>query len=83
MKKSLRKLKTRVGRVHRDVARPVDQLPEALRPQADSLPGNPWDVHTLEETLEQVGTLNDRQPRVVIVDKGHQGVEVPMEKITL
>ena len=36
-----------------------------------SMPGNPWDGHTLEETLEQVGILNDRQPKVVIVDKGY------------
>jgi len=142
MKKSLRTLKTRVGRVHRDVARRVEQLPEALRPQADnllqrvqriltqktkdknklyalhapeveciskgkaknpyefgvkvsvattlkegivvgmrSMPGNPWDGHTLAETLEQVGILNDRQPKVVIVDKGYQGVEVPNTQI--
>ena len=142
MKQSLRTLKTRVGRVHRDVARRVDQLPEALRPQADnllqrvqriltqktkdknklyalhapeveciskgkaknpyefgvkvsvattlkegivvgmrSMPGHPWDGHTLEETLEQVGILTDRQPKVVIVDKGYQGVEVPNTQI--
>jgi IS5 family transposase len=142
MKKGLRTLKTRVGRVHRDVARRVDQLPEALRPQADnllqrvqriltqktkdknklyalhapeveciskgkarnpyefgvkvsvattlkegivvgmrSMPGNPWDGHTLEETLEQVGILTDRQPKVVIVDKGYQGVEVANTQI--
>jgi IS5 family transposase len=31
--------------------------------------------------LEQVGILNDRQPRVVIVDKGYQGVEVPNTQI--
>ena len=42
-----------------------------------SMPGNPWDGHTLEETLEQVGILTDRQPKVAIVDKGYQGVEVP------
>jgi IS5 family transposase len=46
-----------------------------------SMPGNPWDGHTLEETLEQVGVLNDRQPKVVIVDKGYQGVEVPNTQI--
>lgn len=117
-KKSLRTLKTLVGRVHRDVARQVDKLPEVVRPQADtllqrvqrilklktkdknnlyalrttkveyiskgeaknpydfgvkisvltmlkegivvglgSMPGNLWDGHTLEETLEQVGIL--------------------------
>lgn len=46
-----------------------------------SMPGNPWDGHTLEETLEQVGILNDRQPKVVIVGKGYQGVEVPNTQI--
>ena len=46
-----------------------------------SMPGNPWDGHTLEEALEQVGILTDRQPKVVIVDKGHQGVEVPNTQI--
>ena len=42
-----------------------------------SMAGNSWDGHTLEETLEQVGILNDRKPKVVIEDKGYQGVEVP------
>lgn len=46
-----------------------------------SMPGNPWDRHTLEETLKQVGIRNDRQPKVVIVDKGYQGVEVPKTQI--
>ena len=142
MKKSLRTLKTRVGRVHREIERKIAQVPENVRPQADnllqrvqriltqktkdknklyalhapeveciskgkarnpyefgvkvsvattlkegivvgmrSMPGNPWDGHTLEETLEQVGILNDRQPKVVIVDKGYQGVEVPNTQI--
>jgi IS5 family transposase len=142
MKKSLRTLKTRVGRVHREIERKIAQVPDNLRPQADnllqrvqriltqktkdrnklyalhapeveciskgkarhpyefgvkvsvattlkegivvgmrSMPGNPWDGHTLEETLEQVGILNDRQPKVVIVDKGYQGVEVPNTQI--
>lgn len=142
MKKSLRTLKTRVGRVHREIERKIAKVPESVRPQADnllqrvqriltqktkdknklcalhapevecitkwkarnpyefgvkvsvattlkegivvgmrSMPGNPWDGHTLEETLEQVGILNDRQPKVVIVDKGYQGVEVPNTQI--
>ena len=142
MKKSLRTLKTRVGRVHREIERKIAQVPDSVRPQADSLlqrvqriltqktkdknklyalhapeveciskgkaknpyefgvkvsvattlkegivvgmrsmPGNPWDGHTLEETLEQVGILTDRQPKVVIVDKGYQGVEVPNTQI--
>jgi transposase, IS5 family len=142
MKKSLRTLKTRVGRVHREIERKIAQVPDNLRPQADnllqrvqriltqktkdknklyalhapeveciskgkartpyefgvkvsvattlkegivvgmrSMPGNPWDGHTLGETLEQVGILTDRQPRVVIVDKGYQGVEVANTQI--
>jgi transposase, IS5 family len=138
MKKSLRTLRTRVGRVHREIERKIDQVPETVRPQAEtllqrvrriltqkpkdknklyalhapeveciskgkartpyefgvkvsvattlkegivvgmrSMPGNPWDGHTLAETLEQVSILNDRQPKIAIVDKGYQGVEVP------
>ena len=37
MKKSLRTHKTLMGRVHLDVARWVDKLPEVVRPQADTL----------------------------------------------
>jgi IS5 family transposase len=142
MKKSLRTLKTRVGRVHREIERKIAQVPENVRSQADtllqrvqriltqktkgknklyalhapeveciskgkaknpyefgvkvsvattlkegivvgmrSMPGNPWDGHTLEETLEQVGILTDCQPKIVIVDKGYQGVEVPNTQI--
>jgi transposase, IS5 family len=46
-----------------------------------SMPGNPLDGHTLEETLEQVVILNDRQSKVVIVDNGYQGVKVPNTQI--
>jgi transposase, IS5 family len=142
MKKSLRTLRTRVGRVHREIERKIDQVPETVRPQAEtllqrvrriltqkpkdknklyalhapeveciskgkartpyefgvkvsvattlkegivvgmrSMPGNPWDGHTLAETLEQVSILNDRQPKIAIVDKGYQGVEVPNTRI--
>ena len=41
-----------------------------------SMPGNPYDGHTLAETIEQVGILADRAPMTVIVDKGYQGVEI-------
>jgi IS5 family transposase len=142
MKKSLRTLRTRVGRVHREIERKIDQVPETVRPQAEtllqrvqriltqkpkdknklyalhapeveciskgkartpyefgvkvsvattlkegivvgmrSMPGNPWDGHTLAETLEQVSILNDRQPKIAVVDKGYQGVEVPNTRI--
>ena len=43
-----------------------------------SMPGNPYDGHTLAETLEQVGILTgtDKPPATAIVDKGYRGVEV-------
>ena len=41
-----------------------------------SMPGNPWDGHTLEETLEQVSILADTMPKTVIVDKGYAGVKI-------
>jgi len=135
MKKSLRQLRTRVGRVHREITRQVDQISVAHQDQARdllhrtqrilkqkkndkhklyalhapeveclskgkvrtpyefgvkvtvattlkeglvvgmrSMPGHPWDGHTLEETLEQVSILADRRPGTVIVDRGYQGV---------
>jgi IS5 family transposase len=48
-----------------------------------SMPGNPYDGHTLAETLEQVGILTgaDKPPKTAIVDKGYQGVEVPGVRI--
>jgi len=139
MRKALRTLRSRVGRVHRDVQRQLDSLPEAARAQVQellqrtgrilsqrtkdknklyalhapeveciakgkartpyefgvkvsvattlkeglvvgmrSMPGNPYDGHTLAEQLEQVGILTgmDRPPHTAIVDKGYRGVEV-------
>jgi IS5 family transposase len=38
-----------------------------------SLPGNPYDGHTLHEALEQVGILADARPRRVFVDRGYRG----------
>jgi IS5 family transposase len=137
MKKALRTLKTRVGRVHREVARQIEAIDPAHQERARdllhrtqriltqqtkdkkklyalhapeveciskgkartpyefgvkvtvattlkeglvvgmrSMPGNPWDGHTLHETLEQIGILAERTPKTVIVDRGYQGVEV-------
>lgn len=43
-----------------------------------SMPGNPYDGHTLAETLEPVGILTgtDKPPATAIVDKGYRGVEI-------
>jgi len=139
MKKALRTLRTRVGRVHREVDRQLHTLPETAQakvqdllqrtgriltqrtkdknklyalhaPEVEciskgkartpyefgvkvsiattlkeglvvgmrSMPGNPYDGHTLAETLEQVGILTgtDKSPTTAIVDKGYRGVEV-------
>ena len=51
-------------------------LKEGLVVGMRSMPGNPYDGHTLAETIEQVGILADRAPMTVIVDKGYQGVEI-------
>ena len=42
-----------------------------------SMPGNPYDGHTLYEAIEQIGILTDHPPKEVFVDKGYKGVEVP------
>ena len=42
-----------------------------------SMPGNPYDGHTLPEAVEQVSILTDRLPKAVFVDKGYRGVDVP------
>ncbi len=137
MKKTLRSLKTRVGRVHREVTRQLDRVAPQVRDRANdllartgriltqqtkdkhklyalhapeveciskgkartpyefgvkvsiattlkeglvvgmrSMPGNPYDGHTLAETLEQVGILTERAPTTAIVDRGYRGVEV-------
>ncbi len=137
MHRAVRTLRTRVGRVQREVARQLNALPEQARtkvsdllartgrilaqarkdkhklyalhaPEVEciskgkartpyefgvkvsiattlkeglvvgmrSMPGNPYDGHTLEETLEQVSILADRKPTTAIVDKGYRGVEI-------
>lgn len=42
-----------------------------------SMPGNPYDGHTLPEAIEQVGILTGVVPKSVFVDKGYRGVEIP------
>lgn len=41
-----------------------------------SMPGNPYDGHTLAEALEQAAILSDAKPEVAIVDRGYKGVAV-------
>ncbi len=51
-------------------------LEEGLVVGMRSMPGNPWDGHTLAETLEQVSILANHRPKTVIVDKGYQGIQL-------
>jgi IS5 family transposase len=134
MRATIKTLKTRVGRVHREVERQLDQLPDSVKPKARnllasvariltqqpkdknklyslhapeteciskgkartpyefgvkvsitttlkeglvlgarSMPGNPYDGHTLEEAIEQASILAEQRPKIVIVDKGYRG----------
>lgn len=41
-----------------------------------SMPGNPYDGHTLYEALEQVAILTEQQSQEVFVDLGYRGAEV-------
>ena len=142
MRRAIKTLKTRVGRVQREIQRKLGQLPEAAQGNAKdllgrvqriltqqtkdknklyalhapeveciakgkartpyefgvkvtiattlkegvvvgmrSMPGTPWDGHTLAETIEQVSILADHKPSVAIVDKGYQGVAINDVKI--
>lgn len=137
MRKALKTLRTRVGRVYRDIQRQLGTLPETSQcrardllhrvnriltqkvkdknklyalhaPEVEciskgkarspyefgvkvaiattlkeglvvgmrSMPGNPWDGHTLAETIEQVTILANHRPKTVIVDKGYQGIQL-------
>ena len=145
MNKAVRTLRTRVGRVHREVQRQLHMLPETAKakvqdllqrtgriltqrakdknklyalhaPEVEciskgkartpcefgvkvsattlkeglvvgmrSMPGNPYDGHTLAETLEQVGivTGTDKLPTTAIVDKGYRGAQIEGVRILM
>lgn len=46
-----------------------------------SMPGNPYDGHTLAEALEQAAILSGTKSEVAIVDRGYKGVAVDGVKI--
>jgi IS5 family transposase len=54
----------------------VTTLKEGLVVGARSMPGNPYDDHTLHEALEQAAILSDVKPEIAFVDHGYRGVEV-------
>jgi IS5 family transposase len=132
MRREIRKLRTWLGRLIRDVGRKAQTLPEALKakleiarrlhaqrredkhklyalhaPEAEclakgkartpyefgvkvsvavtakeglvvgmrSMPGNPYDGHTVDSQLEQVEILTDVRPKIALVDRGYRGVQ--------
>ena len=142
MRSHLKKLKTLVGRVWRDVSRQLAKVPANLKPKVidmlhkverlltqqprdhhklyslhapevecigkgkarqpyefgvkvsvatthkeglvvgmQSLPGNPYDGHTLHATLKQVKNLTQHQPREVFVDLGYRGAAAQGVKV--
>lgn len=42
-----------------------------------SMPGNPYDGHTLPSAVAQIHALTHRTPKAVFVDRGYRGVEIP------
>jgi transposase, IS5 family len=48
-----------------------------------SMSGNPYDGHTLGEALQQVETLTDHRPSLVVVDRGYRGHGVQGTKVLI
>jgi IS5 family transposase len=42
-----------------------------------SMPGNPYDGHTLHGQIEQVQILTGHTPKIALADRGYRGVEPP------
>lgn len=40
-----------------------------------SMPGNPYDGHTVDSQLEQVEILTGEAPKIALADRGYRGVE--------
>jgi IS5 family transposase len=49
---------------------------EALVVRARSMPGNPYNTHTLIEALEEAAILSEVQPQTTVVDRGYKGVAI-------
>lgn len=48
-----------------------------------SLPGSPYDGHTLAEALEQVEILTDQRPSLAVVDRGYRGHSVETTRVLI
>jgi len=54
---------------------------EGLVIGARSMPGNPYDGHTLADALEQAAILSDVKAHIAVVDRGYRGVAISGVKI--
>ena len=50
---------------------------------ARSMPGNPYDGHTLAEALDQVEVLTDIRPTLAVVDRGYRGHGVTRTRVLI
>ena len=50
---------------------------------ARSMPGNPYDGHTLAEALEQVEILTGHRPALAVVDRGYRGHGVETTRVLI
>jgi IS5 family transposase len=50
---------------------------------ARSMPGNPYDGHTLAEALDQVEVLTDIRPSLAVVDRGYRGHGVSRTRVLI
>lgn len=48
-----------------------------------SFAGNPYDGHTLKETLGQVTVLTDRRPELAVVDRGYRGHDEDQTRVLI
>lgn len=46
-----------------------------------SMPGNPYDGHTLVDALQQVEILTDQRPTLAVVDRGYRGHRVQRTQV--
>jgi hypothetical protein len=48
-----------------------------------SLPGNPYDGHTLDEALEQITITTETAPEIAVVDRGYRGHGVSRTRVLI
>jgi transposase, IS5 family len=48
-----------------------------------SMPGNPYDGHTLADALDQVEVLTDIRPALAVVDRGYRGHSVTRTRVLI